>query len=76
MGVTRYRSVEDMPPPSRNPGASLASRIRQVWARARRLAPPSYPPGVQKFQSIEAAQQARHRDQQERIRLIRLHRDP
>ena len=71
MGVTKYRSAGDMPPPPRVSGDDLASRIRAVWARSRRLAPAAYTPGVRKFRSIEAAQTAREQDQKARVRRLR-----
>ncbi|MBI2898532.1 MAG: hypothetical protein HYY06_33580 [Deltaproteobacteria bacterium] len=71
MGVTKYRSAGDMPPPPRVSGAALAATIRAVWARSRRLAPPAYTPGVQKFADIGAAQRARELEQRGRIRRLR-----
>jgi hypothetical protein len=71
MGVTKYRSVEEMPPPPRVTGEALAARIRAVWARARRLAPAAYRPGVQKFPDLESAQRAREEDQKARARRLR-----
>lgn len=72
MSVTKYRSVADMPPPERVTGDALVDRIRAVWERSRRLCPPAYTPGVQKFRSIEEAQAARARDERERVRAIRV----
>jgi hypothetical protein len=70
MGVSKYRSVADMPPPPRVTGEALAAHIRMVWARSRRFAPAAYTPGVRKFPNIEAAQEAREQDQQARIQRI------
>ena len=70
MSVSRYRSVAEMPPPPRVTGEGLADRIRAVWARARRLTPPAYTPGVHRYRSVEAAQQARDQEVRARVRLI------
>jgi hypothetical protein len=70
MSVTKYRDVSHMPPAGIAPSQSLARRIRAVWARARRLAPPCYRRGVQKFRTIQEAREAR--DQQTRRRTQQL----
>lgn len=59
MSIEKYRDVRDMPPVSRTTGAALPLRIRATWARARRLAGGPYMVGVQKFTSLQTAQEAR-----------------
>lgn len=49
---------------------ALARRIRSLWARAARLAPPAIPRGLRKFRTIEEA--AREREQWERARIASL----
>ena len=66
--VTRYRDVADMPPLSAAKGADLAPRIREVLARAATLARLSPPRGVQRFRSIEEAQEARAAATRQRVR--------
>jgi hypothetical protein len=70
MPVTRYRDVAEMPPPPLATGEELARRIRQVWARAAKLGRLRPPRGVQRFASIEEAQEAR--DAATRLRIERL----
>jgi hypothetical protein len=54
MNVKKYRSVAGMPAPERvSSRRNLAAIIRAVWGRSRKLAPPVYTPGVQKFRSVE-----------------------
>ena len=72
MSVSKYRHVCDMPPPARVSGEALAARIRAVWARSRRLAPPAYTPGVEKFPNLEEAQRARARDEKARAQRLRV----
>jgi hypothetical protein len=58
--VWKFRSVAEMPRPAASGNATLASRIRALWKRARRLAPPVIVPrGVARFRSIEEAHEAR-----------------
>ena len=76
MTVSKYRDVAAMPPMPRVSGQKLTQRIRAVWARARRLAGPAYVPGVQKFASIEAAQEAREQAIAARVRRLRAQRNP
>jgi len=49
---------------------SLARRIRSLWARAARLAPPGIPRGLRMFRSIEEAN--REREGWERARIAAL----
>ncbi|MCG8417087.1 MAG: hypothetical protein MJE77_03975 [Proteobacteria bacterium] len=74
MSVSKYRNVDEMPPPPRVTGQDLANRIRAVWARARHLAGPAYVTGVQKFASVEDAQLAREQAIQERVRRLKAQR--
>ena len=55
MPVTRYRSVEGIPPPAlREPGSdSLIRAIAATWSRAAWLAPLRFPPGLHRHRSIE-----------------------
>lgn len=48
----------------------LASRIRSLWAFARRLAPGSAPRGIRRFRTLEEAN--RHRDEwiEHRVRVL------
>ncbi|MDI7267585.1 MAG: hypothetical protein QME96_06295 [Myxococcota bacterium] len=59
MPVERYRDVSDMPAPPRVSGEDRVRRIREVLARAVRLAGSAYPPGVHLFRSLEDAREAR-----------------
>lgn len=73
MPVTKYRSVAEMPRPARvsAPDALLA-RMRAVWSRAARLAPP--PPvrrGVTRFRTMEEANRSREEHTLERMRQTR-----
>lgn len=74
MSVTKYRSVELMPPVPRVVGADLADRIRAAWALARRLSGPLNTPGVQKFKTLEEAQRARQLAVIARVRRLRKQR--
>ncbi|MEX0873339.1 MAG: hypothetical protein WD646_13465 [Actinomycetota bacterium] len=51
--------------------AALARRISSLWARATRLAPPSFDRGVKKFRSIDAANRDRDRATAQRVRRLR-----
>lgn len=62
MSVTKYRSIEEMPPVWHPIGApALFRAIRAVWAFADRTCPRRFPPGVTKYRSIEDAQRERER---------------
>ncbi len=74
MSVTKYRDVAEMPPLPLVSGPELAQRIRSVWARARRLARACRAPGVQRFASIEEAQQAREEATRARMQQLRSER--
>jgi hypothetical protein len=67
MPIRRYRDVSEMPPPPRPTGADLAERIRQVWSRAASLAHLDPPRGVQRFRSLEEAQEARDTHRRGRV---------
>ena len=77
MPVYKFRSVEDMP---RNPGKLQLdpARIRVLWRRVRRLAPPlSIRRGVTRFRSIEEANQMRENATIARLRSAKTaHKDP
>jgi hypothetical protein len=49
----------------------LVPTIAAVWERARRLCPPSFPPGVYKHASIEAANRMTERWEHEAIERAR-----
>ncbi len=54
MPVWKYRRVEDMPAPSREPGdPALYQAIRELWDFGQRWHAPRFPPGVYKLRSIE-----------------------
>ena len=59
MSVSKYHSVEEMPPIGRCPDDELVERMRAVWNRAFLLCPPNFPHGVMRFGSIEEANSAR-----------------
>lgn len=73
MPVVKYRSVAEMPRPSRvTDAASLPARIRAVWGRAALLAPPSVVPrGVTRFRTIEEANRDRAERTKRRMRASR-----
>ena len=71
MPVSKYRSVEQMPPAPRASDDELAERITAAWSRARRYAPLSIVPGVQRFRSVEDANAARGEATTERMRKTR-----
>ena len=60
MPVSKYRSVADMPRVERAAPDELVARIRAVWRRAHLLCPPNPPRGVQRFASVEQADEARN----------------
>ncbi len=54
MPVYRYRRVEDMPAPWRNPGdPALYRAIQGLWDFGHRWTRPRFPPGLYKRRSIE-----------------------
>lgn len=54
MPVWKYRRIEDVPQPWRDPGdPGLHQAIRRVWSLGQRLHAPRFPPGVHKLRSIE-----------------------
>lgn len=73
MTVKRYRDVSEMPPPA--PGIphdpATFARIRELWELSSRLVPPLFPPGVQRYRSIEESTAARDRAIIERMRALR-----
>ena len=71
MPVTKYRHVEQMPPTPRAGDGELAERITTLWRRARRFAPVSVVPGVQRFRTIEEANAARSDATVKRMRKAR-----
>jgi hypothetical protein len=72
MGVEKYRSGEEMnaAPVAARGGEGFESFLR-ACARYRRLAPFAFPAGVFKFRSIEEAQEARERVDQDVSRCSR-----
>ena len=62
MPVRKFRSIEEMEPPWRQPGDPMLFRaIAGVWELARRTNPRRFPPGVHKYRSIEDMDRARER---------------
>jgi len=60
MSVQKFRSAEEMnAAPIRTPSGDGFERFVRHCARYWRIAPRSYPRGVEKFRSIEEAQAAR-----------------
>ena len=55
MPVTKYRSVEEIPPPAlRERGSdALLRAIAATWSRAAWMAPLRFPPGVHRHRSIQ-----------------------
>ncbi len=74
MPVERFRDVAEMPPLPLASGETLTARIRAVWGRSWRLADVRWPPGVQRFRSLEEAQVARNAVVRERVRALRQRR--
>ena len=68
MTVQRFRDVSEMPA---TPARAGVARIKQLWQFSSRLMPPLFPPGVQKFRSIEDSQAARERATIEGMRKMR-----
>jgi len=54
--------------------ADLAQRITAVWTRASLLAPRKFVPGVQRFRTIEEANDARQRATIQGMRQLRAER--
>ena len=62
MPVRKFRSVEEMNTPAREPAdPHLAAAIADVWALGDRIFPRRFPPGVYKHRSIEEANAQRER---------------
>ncbi len=63
MPVTKFRSIDNMPTLDREvlTGSKASRTVRDVLATAGALAPAVFPPGVWKYQSLEAAWQERER---------------
>jgi hypothetical protein len=57
--VRKFRSVAEMPRVERAEPHELVARIRAAWRRAQLVCPAAPPRGVQRFASIEAANEAR-----------------
>lgn len=68
MPVQKFRDARHMPPVPRATDEALATRIRRAWDRSFALAPPSFPRGVHKFPTLEAAGEARRRAMRLRVR--------
>ncbi len=69
MPFSKYRSVEEMPRPERVSDEQLADRIRALWKRARRFAPPAtIIRGVQRFRGVEELDAATDRETVQRMR--------
>lgn len=71
MGVTRYRDISEMPAPPRARPEELAHRIRQAWARAAAMVGLEPPRGVQRFRTLEEAQNARSAETLARVTRLR-----
>ncbi len=75
MPVHRFRDVRDVPPPpaAEDPQApAFLERVFALWAFSRSAAgAPLHPPGVQRFESIEAADAAREDALLARMRATR-----
>jgi hypothetical protein len=71
MGVTKYRSIEEVPRPPLRTGAELEASIRAVLKRAFSLCPPLGVRGVTRFRSIDEASAAREQATIERMRRLR-----
>ena len=70
MPVYKFRSIEEMDAYTwRTPGdPELYRAIRLTWDLARRANPKRFPPGVRRFRSIEAMNQANDDRLREHIR--------
>jgi hypothetical protein len=54
MPVSKYRRVDDMPPPWHEPGdPALYRAIRELWSFGQRWHAPRFPPGVYRLRSPE-----------------------
>lgn len=76
MSLIKYAQVEQMGRVIRYTGNELGQRIRATWARARRLSCAIFTPGLQKFKTIEEAQEMRQNRIYERMRTLRQERVP
>ena len=76
MPVYKYRSIEEMDAHTwRTPGdPALYRAIAFTWELARRTNPRRFPPGVHKYRSIEAMNEADERRLDEHIRARRQNR--
>ena len=68
MPVWKYKRFEDMPRPARVADEHLAATIRAVWSRASRLSPANLVRGVNRFRSIDEANEARANQVHDRMR--------
>jgi hypothetical protein len=68
MPVEKFRSVAEMPRPGLVPTEQLGARIRATWNRAQQICPTRPQRGVQRFKSVEEANEARERLTIERMR--------
>jgi hypothetical protein len=68
MPLFKYRSISDVPRTERVGDALLSSRIRALWSRSRSFFPIKPRPGVQRFRTIEDANDDRVRATTERMR--------
>jgi hypothetical protein len=73
MGVRKFRSVEEMPPPAALP-ALTAETLRCAFEHmelSMRLAPLAYTPGVRKFRSLDEANRHRASVEAHAVRTLR-----
>lgn len=73
MPVQRYRRVEDVPPPAAL-DPSDPDAMERVWGLLRLAIeglPPAFPPGVRRYDSIEAAEADRRAVEVARMRRLR-----
>lgn len=69
MSIQKFRSVEEMPSLVTEPVENPVERMRALWRRVRRLAPPlAIQRGVQRFRNIEEANEARLEETNQRLR--------
>lgn len=76
MPVTKYRSVQEMPLVEPRREVDLGQRIRAVLARAVLLCPPLQLRGVERFRSIEQANESRSQKTAQRMQRIAGTRTP
>ena len=76
MPVRKYRSVEDMDPPaSYQPGdPAQVHAIGGTWALARQANPRRFPPGVERFRSIDEMHSVQETRDGEYVRQLRASR--